>query len=182
MNHSLSRSTLAVLVTICLGAAACSSSGAPASASAAQDLTAADAPTSAIDVLRRGGTFMFAFEESAPSAYMRAKCAQEGASTADACYAQIADEARQEGLRFATDDAGHTVWTSFGRGGQVFLQVPLALSAEGNTIAVGDPVGPITGSQHHPATLGRIRFEVVDATTLVMNDPDKGKLVFHRVD
>jgi hypothetical protein len=179
MNCSLPLS-ISLITLAALSLTACSSSGAPTTASAAQDLTAADAPTSAVDVLRHGGTFMFSFEESTPSATMRAACAKEGAAQADACYARIADEARQEGLRFATDDAGRTVWTSFGSGGEIFLQVPVALSAEGNTTVVADPVGPVTGSQHHPATLGRLRFEVVDATTIVTNDPEKGRLVFHR--
>ena len=176
MNRSFSLAALALIAT------ACSSSGAPASASAAQDLTAGGAPTSAVDVLRRGGTFMFAFEESTPSATMHARCAAAGAAQADACYAEVANEARQEGLEFSTDDAGRTVWTSFGGGGQIFLQVPVALSAEGNTTVVADPIGAVTGSLPHPATLSRLRFEVVDATTLVTNDPTKGKLVFHRVD
>jgi hypothetical protein len=189
MNISLP--VLAALACVAAAsAAACSSTGgaAPGSSSAAQDLTAGDAPTTAVEVLRRGGTFMFALDESDPASRFRAQCARENADAAQAsaCYARIQDEGRQEGLRFAPSADGQIVFTSFGPkpgGEEIYLQFPITVAAQGKTTVVARQVGSIVGSQPHPATYSHVaEFDVVDANTIVQHDAEKGKLVFHRVD
>ena len=87
MNAS-SRSSTAIVLSFFVAAlsAACSGpagGGAPSTSSTSQELTAQDAPTTAVDVLRRGGTFLFALEESDPATFLHQMCARQGADADD---------------------------------------------------------------------------------------------------
>lgn len=146
--------------------------------------------TPAIDLMKRGGTFMFSLDESDPAARFKAQCQKESAgdgAKADACYAQIRDEGAHEGMRFALDGEGHVVWTSFGReDGKdvVYIQSPMSLVADGDRGVVATFVAAPRGAQVEADwkwASARIPFAFPDDSTMVMNDKTKGKLVFHRV-
>jgi hypothetical protein len=158
-----------------------------ACASAAEPKVAAPAP---LDVLRAGGTFAFVLDASDPGAKAKAGCASEhpnDAAGADACYGAIAAEAAREGIRFSVDGSGRLVWTSYcgGENGQeaTCLEGPLDAAAESERTVSAHFAAIPHGVQfpqmdHVPSQA--MRFEVVDADTIVMVDPQKGRLVFHR--
>jgi hypothetical protein len=192
MRHASLASSFLVFLSIALGA--CSSpvpgaSSASPSGVSSGSLSAASTSTPALDALKRGGTFMFALDESDPAAGFRAECATSSsgdASKADACYARVRDVGSHEGIRFAFDADEHLVWTSFGieEGKEVlYIEAPLAVATAGDHVVVGTPVATPKGIQLEgkPFPPGMsIHFEVVDDSTVVMNDPPKGRLVFHR--
>lgn len=157
-----------------------------ACASAAEPKVAAPAP---LDVLRAGGTFGFVLDESDPGAKAKAACASEhpndtaGAST---CYGAIAAEAAREGIRFSVDGSGRLVWTSYcAENGKDVTCIEGALDAapESERIVTAHFVEIPRGVQLPPldhVPTQALRFEVVDGDTIVMVDPDKGRLVFRR--
>jgi hypothetical protein len=157
-----------------------------ACASAAEPKVAAPAP---LDVLRAGGTFGFVLDESDPGAKAKASCASEhpnDATGADSCYGAIAAEAAREGIRFSVDRAGRLVWTSYcnENGKEVTcLEGPLDAAPEsGRNVSahfVEIPHGVQFPHIDHVPTQA-MRFEVVDGDTIIMVDPDKGRLVFKR--
>ncbi len=159
-----------------------------ACASAAEP--AASPSHSAIDTLRAGGTFAFVLGESDPGTKLRASCAAEhpgDATGAAACYDAVRQQADREGIRFSLDAAGRLVWTSYGveEGKPVtYVEGPLEASlAEDGSIAAKQaerPHGLQVEAKDFP-TSAVLRFQVIDADTVVMPDPHKGKLVFHRV-
>ena len=192
MRHASLASSFLVLLSSAL--AACSSpvpgaSSASPSGVSSGSLTAASTSTPALDALKRGGTFMFALDESDPAARFRAECKTESggdAARADACYARVREVGSHEGIRFALDANDHLVWTSFGieEGREVlYLEAPLAVATAGEHVVVGTPVATPKGSQLEGKAFPpgmSIHFEVVDDSTVVMNDPPKGRLDFHR--
>jgi hypothetical protein len=158
-----------------------------ACASAAEPKVAAPAP---LDVLRAGGTFGFVLAESDPGARAKASCASEhpnDAAGADSCYGAIAAEAAREGIRFSVDGAGRLVWTSYcAENGQdvTCLEGALDAAPESDRTVSAHFVEIPHGVQfpkldHVPSQA--LRFEVVDGDTVVMVDPDKGRLVFRRI-
>jgi hypothetical protein len=182
MRHASLASSFLVFLSIALGA--CSSpvpgaSSASPSGVSSGSLSAASTSTPALDAL----------DESDPAAGFRAECATSSsgdASKADACYARVRDVGSHEGIRFAFDADEHLVWTSFGieEGKEVlYIEAPLAVATAGDHVVVGTPVATPKGIQLEgkPFPPGMsIHFEVVDDSTVVMNDPPKGRLVFHR--
>lgn len=157
-----------------------------ACASAADPKVASPAP---LDVLRAGGTFAFVFDESDPSAKVRAGCASDhpdDATGAQACYAAVAAEAAREGIRFSVDGAGRLVWTSYCAENDkdvTCLEGPLDAANESGRVVSAHFVDIPHGVQfpqmdHVPRET--MRFEVVDGDTIVMVDPQKGRLVFRR--
>jgi len=148
------------------------------------------AATPALDVLKQGGPFVFALDESDPSKLFHDQCnAQSGGDSAkaDACYARVHEEGAHELIRFAVDADGRLVFTSYGveEGEEVlFLEVPLAVTTDGDHAVVGRMVGTARGRQagEGPVAPNKlVRFEVTDATTVAMVDPQKGRLIFHHV-
>jgi hypothetical protein len=184
MNRPLS----IILITLVPFAAACASAGDSATDPTRSTGSNADtASTDALRVLGAGGTFAFSLDESGPSAAMHAKCKQDQPATADACYAAIAAAGAHEKIRFAPDGSGHVVFTSFGPdddGRDVsWIDVPLVFTADGTNAAWGKPAGADRGTWAKTRPLpanAKLRFEVVDAKTVVMVDPKKGRLVFHK--
>ncbi len=185
MNSS--RHTLAVALvttvatTLVLAACASSPESQPAVAVAS---TSAD--TAAVEL---SGAYPFVLVESDVYAGLKSKCAAESAgdaAKAQACVAAVAAEAAKEGVRFEKDAQGRVTWISYGDDeGKpvVYHQVPIALTSDGAKGATGRTLGPATGvhAQKRPIVEGTVmRFELVDAQTLAMNDPKKGRLVFRR--
>ncbi|HEY8091660.1 MAG TPA: hypothetical protein VIF09_27530 [Polyangiaceae bacterium] len=189
-------SLFSAAVLVLSGLPACSASQGPdstslATSTAAETATPAAGATSALELLRQGGTFMFSLDESDPSVMQHERCASESGgdkAKADACYAHVRDVGSGEGMRFALDAGGRVVWTSFGHedGKEVvFVEAPLNVSADGEHAVLSSfaaaPKGPQLKDEKDWAS-AKIRIELPDATTMVMKDPRKGKLVFHRVD
>lgn len=158
-----------------------------ACASAADPKVASPAP---LDVLRAGGTFAFVFDESDPSAKVKTGCASDhpgDTAGADACYAAVAAEAAREGIRFSVDGAGRLVWTSYcgGENGKeaTCLEGPVDAASESGRVVSAHFVEIPHGVQFPGLTKvprDAMRFEVVDGDTIVMVDPQKGRLVFRR--
>ena len=173
MNHSLAFVAPLVL-------AACASAAEPATS-----------PTrSALDTLRAGGTYGFVLDESTPGGKLHASCAAEhpgDAVAAAACYDAVRQVGAREGIRFSLDAAGRLVWTSYGvEDGKpaVYIEAPLEASLEKEGVVAATLAAPARGLQvrERPLREGLVlRFQVVDADTVVTVDPEKGKLVFRRL-
>jgi hypothetical protein len=168
------RTTILALFLVACGSAAPDAPSAPASAA----VTAAPVP----DLT---GRYLFSLDESEPAAAFRSNCASSAGgdkAKADACYAEVKAEASQEGIRVEKDAQGQTVWVSFGREG-VYHTVPVALTSDGPNAVLSKSLAPAIGSlaEKRPIPVGTVmRIEIVDAQTIAMNDPKKGRLVFHR--
>ena len=100
------------------------------------------------------------------------------------CMFEIATQAAKEKIRFSRDNAGHTVWTSFeADGGKevVYAQVPVELAADGPGRVLAKVAGAPSGEMAEKFTqssTNQMRIEVVDARTIAMTDPKKGRLVY----
>ncbi len=91
----------------------------------------------------------------------------------------------QDWDKFKADAAGRVVFSSFGpdEGADVvWIEVPLDLTADGPTAVIASAAGDFKGAwaAKMQAASPRFRFEVEGATTVVMSDPKKGRLVFHK--
>ncbi len=185
-----------IISAVCLAAITACASQSPETSSAsptgesAEQLSAANGTSPALDVLKQGGPFVFALDESDPSKAFHDQCNTQSSgdsAKADACYARIREEGAHELIRFALAADGHLVWTSYGieDGKEVlFLEIPLAVTTDGERAVVGRAAGTARGRQAGDGVVSpskRIRFEVPDASTVAMVDPQKGRLVFHRV-
>jgi hypothetical protein len=157
--------------------------------------SAAEPPTSptrsALDTLRAGGTYAFVLDESDPAAKFRGDCAAQhpgDTAGASACYDAIRAQGAREGIRFSLDPKGRLVWTSFGvEDGKpaTYIEAHLDASLEKEGVVAVKLAEPARGLQVEEKPLPPdlvMRFSVVDASTVVMLDPHKGKLVFRRVD
>lgn len=181
MKTNLLSLGLLSLATV-LGACASAPSDATLAASSSAASTASEARPSEL-----AGTWGFVLAASDVAAPIRARCAKDSsgdATKAQACWNEVAAEAANEKIRFSTDAAGHTVWTSFGSEGAkeiVFVEVPVELAADGPGHVLAKVSGAPKGdhaAQFAKASVNVMRIEVVDARTIAMNDPKKGRLVF----
>ncbi|MBX3190835.1 MAG: hypothetical protein KF819_27810 [Labilithrix sp.] len=163
----------------CLTACASASSTDPSVGSVA---AAAQADPASLD-----GTWVFAIDASDVAEPVRARCATKAAgdaAKADACWREIATQAAREKIRFGKDGAGRAVWTSFGMEGdkeEIFVEVPVELGADGPGHVLAKIAGKATGgmaAQLEKANITVMRIELVDARTIAMNDPKKGRLVY----
>jgi len=192
MRSHLAVSALASTFAL-LAACASQSPDAPATSSMGVSqgaVSVASSSTPALDIMKQAPTFMFSLDESDPAATFRAQCQKESggdAAKADACYAHVRQEGSQEGMRFSLDSEQHVVWTSFGLEDgkeEIYIQSPMGITTDGDRAVVATfaaaPHGVQVEGQPNWAAQ-RIHFAFPDATTMVMNDKTKGKLVFHRV-
>lgn len=166
------------------------SAGEPASgttaASAGQAASAIEsAPGSPVSALVSGGTFWFVLDESDVADDVKTGCAKGSAdaSAAAACVDRIRREGAKEGIRFSGSDPARLVWTSFGVGGgaeEVFLEVPFAVTAVDRARVQVRATGAPRGSRVPPKVdaLRTFAFEVIDADTVAMVDPERGRMIF----
>jgi hypothetical protein len=186
-------STLEFALPFCfLAACASQSPDAPTASptgASTESLSAATATAPPLDLVRRGGSFLFSLDESAPAARWHEQCGKESggdAAMAEACYAHVREVGSHEGMRFTLDADQRVVLTSFGLEdgkGAIYLEGPLALRADGDRALVATFAAPPHGSQMEGTSvwpLRPLRFEFVGASTLIMTDEVKGHLVFHR--
>ena len=164
-------------------AAACASSSAN---DATLGASASSATATRAEPAALTGTWAFAIGASDVAAPLRERCKQSShdATKVEACWSEIETEAAQEKIRFATDGAGHTVWTSFAKDGtkeSVFVEVPVELASDGPGHVLAKVAGAPKGdraAEFAKASINVMRIEVVDAKTIAMTDPKKGRLVF----
>jgi hypothetical protein len=146
--------------------------------------------TDALATLRAGGDFGFVLDESDPAAKFRAGCAAKSSgdgAAASACYDAIRQQGAREGIRFSLDAAGRVVWTSYGvEDGKpaTYIEAHLDATPEARgfvAMRLSEPARGIQveGNPFPPNAV--LRFQVVDANTVVMVDGQKGKLVFRRL-
>ena len=167
---------------IVLSGCASSSANDGALGSSVTQATTIEAEPSAV-----AGTWTFALASSDVAAPLEERCKKESgndAAKSKACWDEIATQARMEKIRFAKNAAGHTMWTSFETDGtkeNVFVEVPVELAKDGP----GHLVARITGApkgehaaRFSKASVNAMRIEVVDARTIAMVDPKKGRLVY----
>jgi hypothetical protein len=100
------------------------------------------------------GTWRFMLDESDPGTRIKNECAQK--ENAEACYAEAREEASHEKIRFTKVENGVTTYTAFDDegGGKEKVWVSMKVAPE------------------------KLHVEVVDAKTLAITDPQKGRLVF----
>ncbi|MDB5213916.1 MAG: hypothetical protein JWO86_1843 [Myxococcaceae bacterium] len=135
------------------------------------------------------GTWAFVLSASDVAAPIRERCAKssnDDAAKAKACWSEIATQAAREKIRFANDTSGHTVWTSFESDGakeSVYVEVPVELAADGPGHVLAKVSGAPKGEQaasFAKSSINVMRIEVVDARTIAMTDPKKGRLVYSK--
>ena len=133
------------------------------------------------------GTWAFVLAASDVAAPIRERCDKSSAGDAaktKECWAEIATPAAKEKIRFSKDGAGHTLWTSFeADGGKelVYVRVPVELAADGPGHVLAKVAGAPQGEmaeQFTKSSTNAMRIEVVDARTIAMTDPKKGRLVY----
>jgi len=184
MKTMLSLGVLSLATILATCASACGSSSAN---DAAPGSSTASATTAQADPSALSGTWAFALASSDVATILRDRCAKssgDDATKAKTCWDEIATEAAREKIRFAKDGSGHTVWTSFGIDGSkeiVFVAVPVELASDGpgHVLAkiAGAPKGDMAG-QFSKSSINVMRYEVVDARTIAVTDPKKGRLVY----
>lgn len=162
-------------------AIACSGTSAP------ESLGASPQQASAADPARVEGTFRFDLHASEVAGAVKEECAKESGgdrAKADACFAAIEAQAKREKIRFAKDKTGRMVWSSFGVDGdkvETFLEVPVELKSDGPSHVLATVAGKATGFQAakiEKSEAKAMRVEIIDATTIAMRDPKKGRLVY----
>jgi hypothetical protein len=108
------------------------------------------------------------------------------AAKAKECWNGIATQAAKEKIRFSKDTTGKTVWTSFETDGtkeNIYVQVPVQLAADGPGHVLAKVAGTPTGDmaeKFKSSSTNAMRIEVVDAHTIAMIDPNKGRLVYSK--
>jgi hypothetical protein len=175
-------STLALSMTLACSASEPAAS-LPGEARTMSPLEAVKAGSPA-SALLEGGTYWFVFDESPTVlAMMQDRCSHKSDSAR--CVDEVRQAGAHEGIRFSGADPSNVTWTSFGveDGREVlFLEMPLAVTDTDGPVVHTKLAGPPRGRQaagfDRKAPSGGPSFEVIDAKTVAMTDPDKGKLVF----
>jgi len=126
------------------------------------------------------GTWAFDLEASDVASAIRTRCANK-----PGCWDEIAAEAKLEKIRFAPGPNGHEQWTSFAadpRGDELFITVPVDLANDGQGHVLAKIAGPATGKQADlfNQQTKHLRVEIVDAKTIALTDPQKGRLVYSK--
>ena len=178
------KTSLAILSLSTLLAACASAPTNDAATGSTAPLVAATKAEPAPDL---SGTWAFALASSDVAAPLRDRCAASSGNDAvktQACWEEVSAEAAKEKIRFTKDEAGKIVWTSFGSEGSkeiIFIEVPLEIAGDGpgHFLAklAGTPKGKMA-AQLVKASVNVMRIELVDARTIAMSDPKKGRLVY----
>jgi hypothetical protein len=127
------------------------------------------------------GTWRFALEQSDVATAIREECAGDAA-----CWQKIATQSAKEKIRFTRDASGAITWTSFETDGNeehVFLTAPIELSANGTNHLTARVSGTASGLHadrlaKSGVKLDALDVEIVDAKTIALTDPKKGRLVY----
>jgi hypothetical protein len=177
------------LVSLVMSASACASSPREELDPTFDVPHAASAPASALvaDPSAVLGTWSFDLGSSDVVGSVRTSCARKGGNVEGktrACLDAIAAQAAREKIRFGGDPAGRAVWTSFESDGateSVYVEAPVTLATDGPrhvlaTIA-GLPSGELA-EQFVKSRIHAMRVEIVDARTIAVVDPEKGRLVY----
>jgi hypothetical protein len=191
MKSTLSLRLVALLATCATCAASASLAACASSApnDGALGSTVSQAATAPADIAALSGTWVFALAASDVAAAVDEGCTAESSNdpaVAKECREKIQKQAAREKIRFGKDEAGHTVWTSFesdagNANEKIYVAVPVELAADGpgHVLAkiTGTPKGEMAArfAKHDPKVM---RIEVVDARTIAMVDPKKGRLVY----
>ena len=163
---------------------ACSGAAAPESADQNASAVRASEPTPDL-----AGTWAFDLESSEVAAPLRETCATQSAGNAAkqaACWDEIRAEAKLEKIRFSKSENSRSTWTSLGHDGKsevVFVAVPVELAADGPGHVMAKIVGKPTGEhadRFAKSGTTSMRIDVIDAHTIAMTDPKKGRLVFSK--
>lgn len=175
------------LVSLSTLLAACASSsandGTLGAASSQQSAAAAPAPAAL------SGTWVFALASSDVAKAVDEGCTAESgddAALARACRDKIRTQSLREKIRFAQDESGHTVWTSFesdagNANEKIYVAVPVELASDGPGHVLAKIAGTPKGEMAERfAARGPnvMRIELIDARTIAMVDPKKGRLVY----
>jgi hypothetical protein len=107
---------------------------------------------------------------------------------ASACYEQVRKDARDEKVRFTRNAEGQLVYTSFAAeaaGGkeEIYVEAPITLTRGADehmmlAKASGFPRGTFVSRVSF--ALHELPIEAPDASTVILVDPSKGRLVYHR--
>lgn len=174
---NLNAMMIPLFVGLCSSAVGCGAGAGEASSSTSSALGAA-----------LTGTYDFVLEASDVAAKLRARCEAEGAgdqARAAACWDEVRSDAATEKIRFSVNERGEPIFTSFALAEgaeEVFLELPLALSEEKGTIvgksAGWPPRGTLASRLAHVRS--EMRIERSPDGTIVLLDPDKGRLAYRR--
>jgi len=189
MKTSTIKSALLTSSILCLAGAAFAMqacSGAPSADTQGQNASAVHAASEPAADL--SGTWVFDIDSSEVAASFKDMCAKKSngdATKQAACWNEIHEEAGHEKIRFTkSGDSGQSVWRSFGAFGAkeiVFVEVPVDLAADGQGHVLAKVAGKATGEhaeQFAKSSINQMRIDVIDAKTIAMNDPKKGRLVY----
>lgn len=185
MNNNLLAAAAVILTTSAL---ACASNAVPETTD--PNASAVRAAEPAADI---SGTWVFDLEASDVAAPIRAKCAAEAKgdnAKQAACWDEISAEAKQEMVRFSKIENGRATWSSFASDGNkevLFLEAPVSLSSDGTGHVLAKVAGPAKGQQAEmfaKSSTKQIRIDVVNEKApdmkIVINDPQKGRLVYSK--
>ena len=164
MNNFIACFSLSFVLFACASSSSTPEPGVGSNANGVQEKSGADI----------SGTWAFVLDASDPSSMLRGQCAVKAGcdkAKADACYAEAREEAAHEKIRFTKMDDGTSTYTAFddlgGGKEKVYVTTKLTLASDGpTTIHATMPNGTT------------VQVELVDAKTLALNDPKKGRLVF----
>jgi hypothetical protein len=146
--------------------------------SSAHDQTTSTSSVTAADVT---GTWRFVLDQSDVAKPIREECAGD-----DACWQKFATQAAKEKIRFTRDASGAITWTSFetdGKEEHVFLSAPIELASNGTNHLTARVAGKPSGLHadrlaKSGTPLHALDVEIVDAKTIALTDPKKGRLVY----
>ncbi len=174
---------------------AASATAIAAAAAATPAEGAAAPPTAKALLLTKGQHFMFSLEGSAQRlAAVTAKCGAEQGSDSDkmqGCIDKVKAAAANEGFRFEARDDDKWTWISHGRAAdgseEVFIKAVVALQESPADRLVVKVAGEVSGKQWDAmpdkakAAMKDVSISiiVVDATTVAMDSPKKGRLVYN---
>ena len=186
-NLSLGVLSLLALAALSLSVAACA--GGTTTDAALGSSAASSTAGASEQVADLSGTWGFVLAASDVAAPLRDRCTKssnDDAAKSKACWTEIATEAAMEKIRFAKDASGHTVWTSFESDGakeSVYVEVPVELAADGPGHVLAKVAGAPKGEQaaaFAKSSINVMRIELIDARTIAMTDPKKGRLVYSK--
>ncbi|MDB4941705.1 MAG: hypothetical protein JWP97_1239 [Labilithrix sp.] len=180
------KTILSLALSLVLPCLACGSATTDAPGGATGSATQASS-AEATPLADLSGTWRFVVDRSDVAAELRERCASEGggdAAKAAACWAPISAQSAKEKIRFTRGPGSATTWTSFETDGtteHVYVEVPVELTADGPGKVLAKVTGAPRGEmadRFAKSSTNAMQIVVLDPTTIAMNDPRKGRLVY----